>query len=166
MTDAFIVRPANVADIDVLARHRAGMFRDMGTLPEDSFDAMCDAARRFYAHAVVEGDYLAWLASPASDSAIVVAGAGLQLRAAQPGVRESSRGFVMSSGLQGIVMNVYTEPAWRRRGLARLLMRYVMDGARAHAVGSLVLHASNEGRPLYETLGFTPTNEMRYTGEL
>jgi hypothetical protein len=27
--------------------------------------------------------------------------------------------------------------------------------------GSVVLHASDEGRPLYESLGFQPTNEMR-----
>jgi hypothetical protein len=30
----------------------------------------------------------------------------------------------------------------------------------------LVLHASDEGRPLYESMGFEPTNEMRYTGTL
>jgi len=29
----------------------------------------------------------------------------------------------------------------------------------------LVLHASQDARPLYEKLGFVPTNEMRYTGD-
>ena len=28
----------------------------------------------------------------------------------------------------------------------------------------IVLHASTEGRPLYESLGFVATNEMRYAG--
>jgi hypothetical protein len=45
-------------------------------------------------------------------------------------------------------------------------MEQVIDGARAAGVSHLVLHASAEGRPLYETLGFKPTNEMRYGGEL
>jgi len=30
----------------------------------------------------------------------------------------------------------------------------------------VVLHASDDGRPLYDKLGFTPTNEMRYDGRL
>jgi hypothetical protein len=45
-------------------------------------------------------------------------------------------------------------------------MEHVLAGARAAAVSHLVLHASAEGRPLYEALGFKATNEMRYTGEL
>lgn len=40
------------------------------------------------------------------------------------------------------------------------------SGAREARVSHLVLHASSEGRPLYEALGFVATNEMRYTGEL
>ncbi len=65
-------------------------------------------------------------------------------------------------GMQGVVLNVYTEPAWRRRGLAALLMGHVLDWAKANGVKSLVLHASREARLLYEKLGFVPTNEMRY----
>ncbi len=33
-------------------------------------------------------------------------------------------------------------------------------------IARLVLHASPEGRSLDERLGFEPTNEMRYTGDL
>ena len=41
-------------------------------------------------------------------------------------------------------------------------MRELLSWCRANGVESVVLHASPEGRPLYEQLGFTPTNEMRY----
>jgi len=66
--------------------------------------------------------------------------------------------------VQGVVLNVYTEPTWRRRGLAALLMQHVLEWAEANKVKTLVLHASGDARPLYEKLGFVPTNEMRYTG--
>jgi hypothetical protein len=33
--------------------------------------------------------------------------------------------------------------------------------AEGRGLGALALHASEEGRPLYETLGYEPTNEMR-----
>ena len=69
-------------------------------------------------------------------------------------------------GPQGLVVNVYTERAWRRRGVADALMRELLRWCRANGIESIVLHASGEGRPLYQKLGFTPTNEMRYDGSL
>ena len=38
--------------------------------------------------------------------------------------------------------------------------------AKASDLDTLVLHASPDGRPLYERLGFQQTNEMRYHGWL
>jgi GNAT superfamily N-acetyltransferase len=64
------------------------------------------------------------------------------------------------------VLNVHTEPPWRRRGLARRLMLEVLSWARTEALDSLVLHAAPEGRSLYEALGFVATNEMRFVEDL
>jgi ribosomal protein S18 acetylase RimI-like enzyme len=64
-------------------------------------------------------------------------------------------------GPEAIVLNVYVEPAWRRRGVADALMRAVLDALAARGIQRVVLHASDEGRRLYERLGFVPTNEMR-----
>jgi GNAT superfamily N-acetyltransferase len=69
-------------------------------------------------------------------------------------------------GPEAIVVNVFTERGWRRRGIAERLITHVIDWARSHGIARLVLHASPEGRPLYERLGFEPTNEMRFMGEL
>ena len=59
------------------------------------------------------------------------------------------------------VVNVYTELAWRRRGIAALVMRHLLDYTHANRLNRVSLHASDDGRPLYESLGFAPTNEMR-----
>jgi hypothetical protein len=40
-------------------------------------------------------------------------------------------------------------------------MLLMIQWLREQDFGSVVLHASDEGRPLYESLGFRPTNEMR-----
>lgn len=45
-------------------------------------------------------------------------------------------------------------------------MEVILAWARETAVESLVLHASADGRALYERLGFAATNEMRFTGGL
>ena len=166
MVAPFCIRPATIADVSTLARHRAEMFRDIHGMPDDQLDAMADASRRFFEVAMPSGEYLAWLAEPEPSPGEVVAGAGLQLRRALPSIRHHAEITEVATGLQGIIVNVFTERAWRRRGLAKMLMEKVIDGGRAAGVSHLVLHASAEGRPLYEALGFRPTNEMRYTGEL
>jgi uncharacterized protein (DUF1330 family) len=56
--------------------------------------------------------------------------------------------------------------SWRRRGVAALLMQHVLAWARHGRLDRLVLHASAEGRRLYEGLGFVATNEMRFAGDL
>jgi GNAT superfamily N-acetyltransferase len=56
---------------------------------------------------------------------------------------------------------MFTEPEHRRRGLARLLMDTIVTWCRAEGLRFLYLHASDEGRPLYQSLGFVPSNEMR-----
>jgi GNAT superfamily N-acetyltransferase len=53
------------------------------------------------------------------------------------------------------VYNVYTEPAHRRRGLARLIMETIQAWCGEHGVSSIALNASRDGQPLYEALGYS-----------
>jgi len=158
------IRRATAADAGVLARHRAEMFRDMGQLPDGLSDTLIDAARAYFTQAIADGRYVGWVAELDDRSGEIVAGAGLQLRELLPrpdAVRER-----LVRGPQALVLNVYTERAWRRRGVADALLRELLRSCRGNGIESVVLHASGEGRPLYEKLGFTPTNEMRYDGGL
>jgi GNAT superfamily N-acetyltransferase len=100
------------------------------------------------------GDYHAWLAS-APDGAIA-AGAGLWLMDWPPHMTgQSSR--------RGNILNVYTVDHFRRRGLARELMKTVLSWCRENCVDTIILHASASGRSIYASMGFVPTNEMRLT---
>ena len=62
-----------------------------------------------------------------------------------------------SDGRTAYVQWVATEPAWRRRGLARRVMVALIEWARAEGAGMVDLHASSEGAPLYAELGFGPS---------
>ena len=62
-------------------------------------------------------------------------------------------------------MNVFTEPEWRRRGIAALLLEEIIEWSRKEFLDRLVLHASEEGRTLYGRVGFVPGNEMRVVDE-
>lgn len=130
----------------------------MGQLTPAVYPRLVEEAERYFASAIPVGDYHGWLAAPTRDPSTVVAGAGLQLRAILP--RPDRTGTLLLTGRQGLVLNVFTEVPWRRQGIAEELMGHVLAWAQEHGLGSVVLHASREGRPLYEKLGFAATNEM------
>jgi GNAT superfamily N-acetyltransferase len=166
MAPAFEVRRATVADADRIARHRAEMFSAMGLLPRPLYDAMVAATRQYLAVAMPAEEYLGWLVAPVDAPGEIVGGAGLLRRRVPPHPRSGPDAIVLAEGRQGVVLNVYTEPAWRRRGVAELIMRHILACAAEAGLDTLVLHASAEAQPLYERLGFVATNEMRYAGAL
>jgi ribosomal protein S18 acetylase RimI-like enzyme len=155
----FQVREATVADIPVLAGHRAAMFRDMGRLASDREAALVLATADYLRDALPGGEYLGWLAVSEVSPAEPIGGAGVQLRPILPRPAAAGDGIVL--GPEAIILNVYVEPAWRRRGVGEALMRSVLTALAERKIRRIVLHASDDGRRLYERLGFVATNEMR-----
>lgn len=156
---SFTVRQAGATDIPVLAHHRAAMFRDMGQLASHQEETLERSTASYLHEALPRGEYLAWVAEDEGTPAAVIGGAGVQLRPILPRPRPGSDDLEL--GPEAIVLNVYVEPAWRRRGVAEALMRAILDALAARGIRRIVLHASPDGRRLYERLGFVPTNEMR-----
>ena len=159
----FLVRRATADDAPLVARHRAAMFLEMRDLDASRVADLEDRSTRYLEVALASGEYVGWLASPASVPDSIVSGAGVQVRRTLPHPREPDG---TPHGNQAIVLNVYTEPAWRGRGAATLLMERVIRWAGDAGMHTLVLHASTAARPLYERVGFSDTNEMRYDGTL
>jgi GNAT superfamily N-acetyltransferase len=150
--DAYRVRPAALDDIPVLAYQRCAVFVATGAIDAAETPALDAAERRYLERAMPAGTFVAWLVE---HRGAVVAGGGLQLRTLQP-----RPGFVRGEP-EALVVSMWTEPGHRRRGLGRRVLDAMLDWCRAHGIRRLTLHASAEGRPLYERVGFRPTNEMR-----
>ena len=162
MSGAFDIRFATGNDLELISWHRASMFRDMKELPPELFDSFRAQSLETLQRMLRDGNYVGWLASPVDEPQQIVAGAGVQLRQVPPHPQADGNGKIdIVSGKQAIIQNVYTEPKWRRRGLAALLINTIIDWTREQGIESLVLHASDEGRAVYERLGFISTTEMR-----
>ena len=166
----FMLRPLTPDDAAIVARHRAAMFHEMGSLAALRHRG---AARRrpptTSGRRSPSGEYHGWLAlrtwrSPTPASEVIVGGAGIQLRPLLP--RPEPTGGGLLCGRQGLILNVYVQPAFRRRASRADWSHAVLDWARSERLAGVVLHASEAGRPLYEQLGFVATNEMRFTGTL
>jgi GNAT superfamily N-acetyltransferase len=152
LPEGFEIRRASTADLETLAGHRTAMFRAMGYSDEAVLDAMSAKFRVWLLEHMNAGDYLAWLVSAPDGS--IAAGAGLWLMDWPPHM-------IGQDTRRGNILNVYTVENFRRRGLARQLMDTVLLWCRENGIDTIVLHASLEGRGLYDAMGFAPTNEMR-----
>ena len=162
-TGTFVLRQATPDDAGVIAGQRTRMFSEMNLLAAEHTGELMEKAGHYLRVAMARGEYVGWLAQEQSAEGAVIGGAGVQVRNTLPHPRTPPTAL---HGREAIVLNVFTEPAWRGQGVAELLMRQVIAWAGEAGIHTLVLHASEAGRPLYERLGFAPTNEMRFTGTL
>jgi hypothetical protein len=120
------------------------MFQDMGELPPELFETFRAQSRDKLQRMLERGEYIGWLASPENEPDRIVAGAGVQSREVPPHPLIKLNGEItVAVGRQAIIV------------------KRIIDWSRQTNLDSLVLHASDEGRPLYERLGFIVTNEMR-----
>ena len=152
-TRVITLRDATLADIPEIVRHRRGMYEDMGITDARALDAMIPLSSDFLASAMSEGSFRAWLACDAER----IAGGGAVLISpwpAHPYDLECRR---------ATIINMYVYPEYRRRGIARQLMQAILAWCRAEGLARVCLHASEQGRHLYETLGFEASNEMKLT---
>lgn len=151
-SEPFTIRAGTAADAELIVSHRRAMFLDMGRHDPDWLDGVAAAFLPWVRPRLDTGEYRAWFAVAPDGS--VAAGVGLWFVDWFP--HPDDRG-----SLRGHMLNVYTEPAYRRRGLARRLMQITLDCCRERGITIATLQASDEGRPLYESMGFKATNEMR-----
>ena len=152
----FIIRVAGIDDVPLLIEHRRKMWWDMGRRDPAALQLMDAAAREYFPVAVANGSYRGYFATTAAGATVGGGGIVISPWPGSLGQREPRR---------AMILNLYVEREFRRRGIARALMEAMITWCRENAFVSVGLHASDEGRPLYEQLGFQPTNEMRLTFE-
>jgi len=141
----YVIRAATLDDIDILVHHRIAMFTDMGT----RFDArvVASAFREWLRATLASGEYVAWVCETGAGE--IVGGAGITLVIWPPGPRDIAGDRI------AFVYNVYTEPAHRKRGIARLIMEAIHAWCREHGIGALALNAASAAAHLYKSLGYS-----------
>ncbi|HEY4689814.1 MAG TPA: GNAT family N-acetyltransferase [Anaerolineae bacterium] len=158
MSDDLPLREATPADIPVLVNHRRRMSEDIAVMADErheprDLDRMDSAYGEHLRTHLDDGSLRAWVIE--SDGRIVASGA-VSFFSWLPRPRDSTERLAY-------LHSMYTEPEYRRRGLARRIVQAAIDACRAAGMHRLTLHASEAGRSVYQSLGFLPTNEMRLT---
>jgi ribosomal protein S18 acetylase RimI-like enzyme len=146
----FEIRLAGLADAELIGRQRRQMFRDAGQPDDDVMAAMEREFVPWVRAKIAEDKYIGWLAS---EDGVVVGGAGLWLMEFPPH-------FLDAVPVRAYLLNFYTAPEFRGRGLANTLLDKSVEEARRRGCEVVTLHASKFGRPIYEKKGFRMNNEM------
>lgn len=138
------IRRATLEDIEVLTDLRQRFLTEIG----HASDAVPGAVRSYFAEALPTGEFVAFVAE--CDGRIV-ATSGVQIFRKAPHAHNLS-------GKEGFVLNMFTLPEWRGRGVATALMRQIVAFVCKKGATCIRLHASQRGLGLYTKLGFRHDN--------
>lgn len=67
--------------------------------------------------------------------------------------------FSHPTGKRAHLMNVYTRKEFRRKGVGKMMINFLIDEAKSRGVTEISLDATEMGRPLYKALGFNSNEE-------
>lgn len=147
------IREANLDEDTLIAQHFYQLWRD-NNVPEHCIRSnWLEVTVQFINHAREELHYKAFIAEV---SGTVIGSAGCQLfTGLYPHVlADAQRKY-------GYIWGVYVEPPHRSKGIAKQLTGVARDYLKSLGCTQAILHASPLGRPLYSSLGFVESNEMR-----
>ena len=137
-------------DLETFIRMRITQLREEGATEDIN---LVPALKDYYRRHMADGTFVSWLAL---DGDRIVGTSGMSFAEKPPY-------FGCPSGRIGLLSSMYTEPAWRRRGIAKELLRRVVEEARAYGCGSVQITASDMGVLLYTDFGFVKNgNFMQY----
>jgi len=140
------LRRAVRSDLPVILDLRLAFDREVagGELPPDRVGPHRSQVADYLA-THIDGDvYRVWVAE---EGGLIVGMGGLVVvdRPPHPRSRRSAEGFIV---------NVYTLPRWRGRGVGRAVMDAIVADARSLRLRRVYLRTSDDGRPLYAGMGF------------
>jgi FolB domain-containing protein len=140
------IRPAVLAVIPALVVLRLGMFESMEHSDPADVDRLRKQSIEYMHEKIPTGEYKSWVADVNGQA---IASGGLVIRSAPPTIHNPR-------GLEGYVISVFTAPEWRKQGMARGIMNAIIDYLRENGIVKVTLRATEQGRPLYLSLGFAP----------
>lgn len=137
-------------DLDIFIEMRINQLREEGA--KEDID-LRPALRDYYMRHMKDGTFVSWIAE---DEGKIIGTSGMSFVEKPPY-------FGCPSGKMGLLSSMFTNPAYRRKGIAKELLHRVVEEAKNYGCGTVQITASNMGVKLYTAYGFTHNgNFMQY----
>lgn len=155
-----IIRQVEEADIDGMTAHRLNYLAELqGERTEEYKAILRRELAAFIRQSMREGSFYAVLAELKGE---MVAFGGMVIKKI-PG------DFNKASYLEGDILNMYTLPKFRKKGISSLILNALIRKAKELGLSKLALHTSKDGEHMYRKFGFSepvyPYLELGLTGE-
>lgn len=140
-------RLATSHDIDQLVKLRVLMQKEVHVVTDRDIDPdYLSSVKKYFERTIHSGNYHSAVAE--IDNKLIAA-TGLVVYEKPPSLKGRS-------GRVGYITNVYTLPEFRKQGIAAKLMELTANQARKDGVDKLHLWSTEDGKGVYERVGFTP----------
>ena len=150
LTNQITYRKLTSSDLDTFIQMRITQLREEGAT--EDFD-LVPALKDYYNRHLADGTFVSWLAL---DGDKIIGTSGMSFVEKPPY-------FGCPSGKLGLLSSMFTNPDYRRMGIAKELLHRVVEEARAYGCGAVQITASDMGVKLYTAYGFVHNgNFMQY----
>ena len=119
------------------------MQEDLGVISDENLELMKSTLPSYY-EKHLNKDLMAYVARDEMD----IVSCAFLLIVEKP----MSPSFI--TGKTGTVLNVYTKPNYRRKGIAKQLLTMLVDDSKALDISVIELKATEDGYSLYKSIGF------------
>ena len=141
------------SQLETFIEMRIRQLREEGA--KEDFD-LKPALHDYYDRHMAEGTFVSWLAVDTDSGNKIVGTSGMSFVEKPPY-------FGCPSGKIGLLSSMFTDPNYRRLGIARKLLSLVVEEAQAYGCGTVQITASDMGVLLYTNFGFVKNgNFMQY----
>lgn len=138
-------RKATIEDIDELIKLRITFMKEIMNIDHDNNDQLLgDALKDYFNKILNDGKFISWLAI---EDDKIVGTSGLSFYTLPPSYKNVT-------GDVAYIMNMYTVPSYRSRGIASSLFEKIVLEAKSRGYKKICLHATDMGKPLYTKFGF------------
>ncbi|MDF2985934.1 MAG: GCN5-related N-acetyltransferase [Eubacterium sp.] len=147
-----IYRKATIEDINELVRLRIDFVREVQKVESTEGDEqLIETLTEYFGETMKEDAFISWLAI---EDGRIVGTSGVCFYKLPPS-------FKNISGKTAYIMNMYTLPDFRGKGIANILFQKIVEEAKNHGCEKITLNATDMGRPIYRKYGFVDSqNDM------
>lgn len=134
-------RKADIKDVKQLVELRKKQLIDEGCYSDNNID---DELEKYFSSSIKNENLIVWIATEDED---IIGTCGVCFFQYPPS-------FFNVTGKIAYITNVYTRNKYRKQGIATKLLELIVDEIKDKGCKFVRLHASSQGKKLYEKIGF------------
>jgi len=149
MVNMVLFRQATKNDLKILASLRVKFLQEVEEPSlDESSDTLEASILQHFTEKMLKSEFISWVAIEDDE---IIATSGVSYLEVPPS-------FSNISGKEAYVMNMYTKPQFRKKGIGNQLLDIIIDEIMKKGIKKIRLHTTEVGKPIYLKKGFRNSN--------